>query len=59
MAKIAFTKLENWYLNKDIWRTNKITRKRAIEVFKFYFDNEFVSKEDKTKLEDFINNEPN
>ena len=57
--KIAFAQLENWYLNKDICRTNKITRKRAIEVFKFYLDNEFVSKEDKKKLEDFINNEPN
>ena len=57
--KIAFSQLEEWYLNKFFCRNNKNTRERAIEVFKLYLNNEYVSKEDKKKLEEFINNEQN
>ena len=57
--KIAFSQLEEWYLNKLFCRNNKNTRERAIEVFKLYLNNEYVSKEDKKNLEDFINNEQN
>ena len=56
---MAFVLSEYTYLNLDFCRPNKNTRKRAIEVFKLYLYNEYVSKEDKKKLEDFINNEPN
>ena len=56
--KLAFILSEYTYLNLDFCRLNKNTRKRAIEVFKLYLDNEYVLKEDKKKLEDFINNEP-
>ena len=57
--KIAFSQLEEWYLNKLFCRNNKNTRERAIEVFKLYLNNEYVSKEDKKNLEDFMNNEQN
>ena len=35
---------------------NKNTREKAIEVFKLYLNNEYVSKEDKKKIESFIEN---
>ena len=52
--KIAFSQIEDWYLNY-ICRNNKDSREKAIEVFKLYLNNEFVSNEDKKKIQNFIN----
>ena len=53
--KIAFSQLEAWYLNIHC-KNNKITRDRAIEVFKLFLDNEYVSENDKKKIQNFIDN---
>ena len=53
--KIAFSQVERWYLN-TYCRTNKDYKERAIEVFKSYLNCEYISNEDKKKLQDFINN---
>ena len=53
--KIAFTELENWYLNNNC-RNNKDTREKAIEVFKLYLESEFIKEEDKDKIRKFIDN---
>ena len=45
--KIAFSEIEEWYLNNPTFSMNKNTREKAIEVFKLYLNNEYVSKEDK------------
>ena len=52
--KIAFSQVEQWYLN-CFCRNNKDSREKAIEVFKLYLDNEYVSNEDKNKIQKFIN----
>ena len=52
--KIAFSQVEQWYLN-CFCRNNKDSREKAIEVFKLFLDNEYVSNEDKNKIQKFIN----
>ena len=51
--KIAFSQLEKWYLNTHC-RNNKISREKAIEVFKLYLASEYISNEDKRKIQNFI-----
>ena len=50
--KISFSQLDRLYLQKC--RKNKATIKKANEIFKLYKNNEYVSKEDKNKIESFI-----
>ena len=52
--KIAFSQVEEWYLN-NFCRNNRDSKEKAIEVFKLYLDNEFVSNDDKKKIQNFIN----
>ena len=54
---IAFSQVETWYL-KNFCKRNKDTRKMAINIFKLYISNEYVSDINKKKLQDFINNPP-
>jgi len=50
--KISFSQLDRLYLQKC--RKNKATKEKANEIFKLYKNNEYVSKEDKNKIESFI-----
>ena len=50
--KIAFSQLDKWYMQKC--RKNKFTKDKAIEIFHLYLNNGYVSKEDKNKIESFI-----
>ena len=52
--KIAFSQLETWYL-RNYCRSNKDSREKAIEVFKLYLGCEYISNEDKKKIQNFIN----
>ena len=52
--KIAFSQIENWYLNTHC-RTNKDNREKAKEVFKLYLNCEYLPEEDKRKIQNFIN----
>ena len=54
---IAFSQVETWYL-KNFCKRNKDTREMAINIFKLYISNEYVSDINKKKLQDFINNPP-
>ena len=56
--KIAFSQVKYYYLDIKYCRKNKVTREKAISVFKSYLGNEYVSDEDKKKLRDFIDNPP-
>ena len=56
--KIAFSQVKYYYLDIKYCRNNKVTREKAISVFKSYLGNEYVSDEDKKKLRDFIDNPP-
>ena len=56
--KIAFSQVKYYYLDIKYCRKNKVTREKAISVFKLYLENEYVSDEDKKKLRDFIDNPP-
>ena len=53
--KIAFSQLEEWYL-KIYCRNNKYTRDKAIEVFKLFLENKYISENDKKKIRKFIDN---
>ena len=53
--KIAFSQLEEWYL-KIYCRNNEDTRDKAIEVFKLFLENKYISESDKNKIRKFINN---
>ena len=50
--KISFSQLDRLYLQKC--RKNNATKEKANEIFKLYKNNEYVSKEDKNKIESFI-----
>ena len=50
--KIAFSQLDEWYLQKC--RKNKVTKDKAIGILQLYLNNKYVSKEDKKKIEYFI-----
>ena len=50
--KISFSQLDRLYMQKC--STNKATKDKAIEIFQLYKKNEYVSKEDKNKIESFI-----
>ena len=54
--KIAFSQLDTWYLKQTICQNNTNTRDKAIRIFKLYLDNKFISKEDKIKIKNFIDN---
>jgi len=56
--KIAFSQVKYYYLDIKYCRKNKVTREKAISIFKLYLENEYVSDEDKKKLRDFIDNPP-
>lgn len=53
--KIAFSQLDKWYLQQNC-TTNINIKNRALEIFKLFLANEYVTKEDKNKIIDFINN---
>ena len=52
--KIAFSQLDKWYIQKC--RKIKVGKDKANRVFQLYLNNEYVSKEDKKKIESFIEN---
>jgi len=54
--KIAFSQLETWYLNNHC-RGNIYTKEKAIKVFKLFLNNKYISKNDKTKIQNFIDEE--
>ena len=53
--KIAFSQLEDWYLNIHC-RNNEKNRDKAIEVFKLFLDSKYISEDDKKKIQNFIDN---
>jgi len=52
---IAFSQLDHWYLQKKICRNNKITKDKALKVFNLYLKSVYIRKENKKKIQDFIN----
>ena len=53
--KIAYQQLELYYLN-NFCQKNKVTREKAKEIFNLYLNCVYISKKDKTKIQDFIIN---
>ena len=52
--KILISLTERYYFN-NLCKDDKENRERAIELFKLYLENKYISDDDKKKVQDFIN----